>query len=114
MLSPNKRVHYLKEPLYSMYMHICNDRDAYLELKGIRQSGYLNRNTVEPLNIGHFGDNVNSSDLFVLCREVVLFGKFKMNYYKEILGPQAVSSVERFIIVFLFGRIHYRRSHGIS
>ena len=37
--------------------------------------------TVEPLNKGHFG-----TALFVLCKEVVLFGRLKMykNYREEL------------------------------
>ena len=59
-------------------------------------------------NIEHF-----VTALFVLYKEVVLFGKFKirMNYRELeelcILGPRAVSFVERFIILPLFGRVHY-------
>ena len=39
-------------------------------------------NTVEPLNNGHFG-----TALFVLCKEVVLFGRLKMykHYVEELL-----------------------------
>ena len=47
-------------------------------------------------NRGHFG-----TTLFVLCEEVVLFGRLKCirTIGKRIFGPQAVSFVERFIVL---------------
>ena len=56
---------------------------------------------MRPLNKGHFG-----MALCVLCKEVVLFEMFKM-YVLELLGgnillPQAVSFVERFVILCLY------------
>ena len=58
----------------------------------------LHQNTVEPVNKGHFG-----TAPFVLSKEVVLFGRRKM--YKKygklmIWRPQAVSFVERFVILW--------------
>ena len=53
---------------------------------------------MEPPNIGHFGDDINSSDLFFL--DVVLFGGSKC-IVEIIMGPQChvMSFVERFIIL---------------
>ena len=49
-------------------------------LQVIEQS-YIIYLTVEPLNKGHFGTN-----LFVLCKEIVLFGRLKTykNYIREL------------------------------
>ena len=64
--------------------------------------------TVESLNKGHF----ETAILIVLCKDIVLFGGFKMywNYREGLnnLGPQAVSFVER---VPLFQSVHYQRLH---
>ena len=51
---------------------------------------------METLNKGHF-----RTALFVLCKEVVLFGKLTCTriIWKNILGPQAVSFVKRFIVL---------------
>ena len=43
----------------------------------------LHNYTVEPANKGHFGDNINSADLFLV--EVFLFGRFKM-YCRNYTG----------------------------
>ena len=50
--------------------------------------------TGEPPNKGHFGTTP-----FILCKEAVLFGRFKMywNYKEDVFWAQAVSFVERFI-----------------
>ena len=67
--------------------------------------------TVEPPSKGHFG-----TTLFVLCKEVILFGRFKM--YKTIGKMYSWTSSlvlcrEVYCTVSLFGRIHYRRFHCI-
>ena len=59
--------------------------------------------TVGPPNKGHFGDNMNSADLFFVER-------FKM-YCTNCTG--AVSPVlcrEVYFTVSIFGRVHYGRS----
>ena len=52
---------------------------------------------VNPPNKGHFGDGINSADLFFVERFLV-FGRFKC-IVGIIMGPQALSFVERFIIL---------------
>ena len=63
------------------------------------------------LNKGHFGDNINSTDLFFVQR---LSSSGGSKYIVGIiLEPQVVSFIERFITLCmsLFGRVHYQRFH---
>ena len=56
---------------------------------------------------------VNSADVRILCREVFLFGRFKM-YYRNCTGTVShVLCREVYSSMSLFGRVHYRRFHCI-
>ena len=76
--------------LVSNAMHTAHKIVGRILLWGIQHTG-------EPLNKGHFGDDINSADLFFVERLSSLGGS---KYIVQIiLGPQAVSFVERFIIL---------------
>ena len=61
--------------------------------------------TVEPLYKGHVEAN-----LFVLCKEFVLFGRRFKAYYNN----KEDVFLEVYYTVSLFGRVHYWRFHSIN
>ena len=65
-------------------------------------------NTVEPPNKGHFGD-WHKFSWFVLCREIIPFGRFKM-YCRNYTGTVSrVLCREVYYTVSSSGRVHYQR-----
>ena len=75
----------------------------------------LNFSTVESLNNGHFGTNINSSGLS-LCIEVVLFKRFQSHYIDRGIkfGNLVSSIVERYLIQYPFLGVSVKRDSTVN
>ena len=69
----------------------------FVSLFLLRYLRYINVHTEELPNKGHFG--ADKIELFVICREIFLFGRFKMYILGIILEPKVMLFVERFVIL---------------